>query len=305
VDAGITDVYVAAIAPETGMLSESPQKVSQRFEGTNDWPEWSPDGKHLLYRSDREAANELGAESPLCVHSVETDEWREIRVQLREFSEHHYSPDGRFAITYGVDNAGQNGLFNIDLESGLTTLLVKCADSVVIEWATWSPNGDKLYYKYPWGNEEPSRLMQYDIETRQEKELFRKYFEAYYPALSPDGRWLTFVALDAEKVIRILYILPADGGPLERIAALDENDNIYSIDWMPDGESILYIKGSALTPEQRELWQVSVDDKSLKKIGDFEGMSRLSVHPDGRQIAFSALKRQTEIWVMENFLPKD
>jgi hypothetical protein len=33
-------------------------------------------------------------------------------------------------------------------------------------------------------------------------------------------------------------------------------------------------------------------------------MSRLSVHPDGQQIAFSAFKRQTEIWVMENFLPE-
>jgi Tol biopolymer transport system component len=287
------------------MLSESPEKVSLRFEGTNDWPEWSPDGKHLLYRSYREAAYELDAKSPLCTYSMETEELREVRVQLKEFSGHQYSPDGRFAITDGVDNAGQKGLFQIDLESGLATVVVIWADDLGASWATWSPNGDKLYYKYPWGNEEPSRLMQYDIETRQEKELLRKYFGPYCPALSPDGRWLTFVALDAEKVIKILYILSADGGPLERIAALDENDNIYSIDWMPDGESILYIKGSALTPEQRELWQVSVDDKSPKKIGDFEGMSRLSVHPDGRQIAFSALKRQTEIWVMENFLPKD
>jgi hypothetical protein len=62
---------------------------------------------------------------------------------------------------------------------------------------------------------------------------------------------------------------------------------------------------SPLTPEQRDLWQVSIDDRSPRKIGAFEGMSRLSVHPDGRQIAFSALKRQTEIWVMENFLPED
>ncbi len=79
-NAGITDVYVAAIAPETGMLSESPEKVPLRFEGTNALPEWSPDGNHLLYRSYREAGSGQGAKSPLCVHSIETGESREVRV---------------------------------------------------------------------------------------------------------------------------------------------------------------------------------------------------------------------------------
>jgi Tol biopolymer transport system component len=145
--------------------------------------------------------------------------------------------------------------------------------------------------------------MQYDLETGQEKELVRENSWPNCPALSPDGRWLTFQTGDS---VRNLNILPADGGPLERIMTFEGGvEWAYSIDWMPDGKNFLYIKGFPYTPEQRELWQVSIDDKSPKKIGEFEGMARLSVHPDGRQIAFSALKRQTEIWVMENFFPKD
>ena len=305
-DAGLTDVFVAVIDPETGLLSESPQKVSQQFEGTNDWPEWSPDGKHLLYRSDREVGYGQGAKSPLCLYSMETGELREVRVQLKEFSGHRYSPDGRFAITYGGDNAGQYGLFQIDLESGLATLLVKSADDEVFELPTWAPNGDKLYYIYGQEFDKPSRLMQYDLETGQEKELVRENSWPNCPTLSPDGQWLTFQAIDTV-VGRCLNILPADGGSLERIVAFESDGSqiAYSIDWMPDGKSILYIKGSGWTPEERELWQVSIDDKSPRKIGEFEGMSRLSVHPDGQQIAFSALKRQAEIWVMENFFPKD
>jgi serine/threonine protein kinase len=307
-NAGLTDVYVAAIDPETGMLSDSPQKVSQQFEGTNDWPEWSPDGKHLLYRSDREVGYGQGAKSPLCLYSTETDEVREIRVQLKEFSGHRYSPDGRFAITYGVDNAGQFGLFQIDLESGLATLLVKSADGAdmrqaAIHQPTWSPNGDRLYYIYPQDFDKPSRLIQYDLETGQEKELLREDSYPNCPALSPDGQWLAFQTLDT---MRTLNILPVDGGPLRSIVTFPGGtDWAYSIDWMPDCKSILYVKGSPLTPRIRELWQVFIDGKSPRKIGDFEGMSRVSVHPDGRQVAFSALKRQTEIWVMENFLPKD
>lgn len=309
-DARLTDVYVATIAPETGMLSDSPQKVSQRFEGTNDWPEWSPDGKHLLYRSDREVGFGQGAKSPLCLYSMETEELREVRVQLKEFSGHRYSPDGRFALTYGLDNAGQHGLFEIDLESGLATLLVKSADGADMRRAaigqpTWSPNGDKIYYIYAQDFDKPSRLMQYDLKTGQEKELVRENSWPNCPALSPNGQWLTFQAIDTV-VGRSLNILPADGGPLQRIMTFEGGvEWAYAIDWMPDGKSFLYIKGFPWTPERRELWHVSIDDKSPRKIGEFEGMARLSVHPDGRQIVFSALKRQAEIWAMENFFPKN
>jgi len=304
-DAGITDIYVAEIDPETGQWSELPSKVSQHFEGTNDWPEWSPDGKHLLYRSDREVGYQLGVKSPLCVHSMETDEVREVRVPLREFGEHKYSPDGRFALTYGVDNAGQNGLFQIDLDSGLATLLVKCTDDAGIYEAIWSPGGDLLYYMYPQDFDKPSRLVQYDLKTGQEKELIQENSWPPCPVLSPDGQWLTFQTLDWDEGLYSLNILPAAGGPLQRIVTLENHERVYSVDWMPDGKSIVYIKGPPSKREQRDMWQVSIDDKSPRKIGDMEGMSCLSVHPGGRHIAFSALKRQTEIWVVENFLPED
>ncbi len=182
---------------------------------------------------------------------------------------------------------------------------MKWADDVYRKSPTWSPNGEKLYYIYHGQDvDEPTRLIQYDLETGKEKELVREDYGINYPALSPDGQWLIFQTIDTAAK-RVLNMLPADGGPLQRIVTLEENEQAYSIDWMPDGESILYIKGIRSDRKQRELWQVSIDDKSPRKIGDFEGMSRLSVHPDGRQIAFSAYKLQTEIWVMENFLPED
>ncbi|MGB7062516.1 MAG: hypothetical protein WBF13_09235, partial [Candidatus Zixiibacteriota bacterium] len=305
-ESGIVDVYVATIDPEAGRLLTSPEKVTQRFEGTNDWPDWSPDGKYLLYRSDREASDNLGAKSPLCVRSMETGEERELYVQLRLFNSHYYSTDGRFVIVQGVDNDGQNGLFQIDVETGLATILVKCAAGTRIRWATWSPDGDKLFYKYMVTSEEPTRLMQYDLETRQEQELFRENSWPTCPALSPDGQWLAFQTLDQEKMNRSLNVMPADSGELREIVGLEGDEYISSIAWMPDGKSILYVKSTLDDPKQRELWQVSTEGGSPRNVGlTMDGMTFLSVHPDGRQIAFSAYKRQTEIWVMENFLPDE
>jgi Tol biopolymer transport system component len=304
-DAGGTDIYVGEITPETGMLSESPRRLSLRFEGTNDSPDWSPDGKDLLYQSDREAAYELGATSPFCIYSMETGEGREVPVQLKEFYQPRYSPDGRFATAFGADNADQGGLFQIDLESGSATILVKSDYDLGLADATWSPKGDKLYYTYPYNYKEPTRVIQYDLETGEERELYREESWPTCTALSPDGKWLTLQTVDMEKEVKVLSILPTDGSPIKKIVSLEEGKTIVEMDWMPDGENILYIMGLYYNRKQRELWQVSIVDKNPKKIGEFEGMSCLSVHSNGRQIAFSAVKRQTEVWVMENFLPED
>ncbi|MCX6376441.1 MAG: hypothetical protein NTU88_10495, partial [Armatimonadetes bacterium] len=53
-----------------------------------------------------------------------------------------------------------------------------------------------------------------------------------------------------------------------------------------------------------ELWSVSVQGGEPRKLDlTAENMRDLSVHPDGRQIAFTAGQTKSEVWVMENFLP--
>jgi Tol biopolymer transport system component len=185
---------------------------------------------------------------------------------------------------------------------------VKCADDTRIRWVTWSPDSKKLFYEEyrPMVTEPATRLVQYDLETQQEKVLFREPSWPTCPALSPDGQWLAFQILDDEKRIRSLNIMPADSGFLREIVRLEEDECVYSVDWMPDGKSILYIKNTPDHPKQRELWQVAFEGGGPRNLGlTMEKMAYLSIHPDGRQIAFSSYKEQTEIWVMENFLPED
>lgn len=50
-----TDIYVASIDAAGGARSTEPSEVSTQFVGRNDSPEWSPDGEHLAYISQRTA----------------------------------------------------------------------------------------------------------------------------------------------------------------------------------------------------------------------------------------------------------
>jgi Tol biopolymer transport system component len=78
--------------------------------------------------------------------------------------------------------------------------------------------------------------------------------------------------------------------------------------WTPDGNQILFGKGTVV-PGKRphiEVWRVPVrggktesTDLAMPRLRD------LSIHPDGRRLAFAAGRNEFEVWVMENFLPKN
>jgi len=53
-----------------------------------------------------------------------------------------------------------------------------------------------------------------------------------------------------------------------------------------------------------DLWLISAQDGEARKLDlTAESMRDLCIHPDGRHIAFTAGPSQSEVWVMENFLP--
>ena len=58
-------------------------------------------------------------------------------------------------------------------------------------------------------------------------------------------------------------------------------------------------------PGPTELWRVTPEGGEPQKLLEMDGLSDISVHPDGRHIAFTSGRIQMEIWAMENFLTLD
>jgi len=296
----MTDVYVAQIDLATGKLLAPPALAAQTFLGSNNRPDWSPDGRDLLFLSSR-GNTALWVPRALRVRSLESGEVRQLASKLNRVWWVRWSPDGRSLLALG-NVSNEIGIYRINIETGDFATVVRDAQP----WpAAWSRDGKEIFYlKYA---AKRSSILVRDLETGQEREIHSVALPSHYPggaALSRDGRQLAF-AVGGEGQSTVLKIMPAAGGEardLLREVRLPMRGP--TIAWTPDGLSVLFAREPSPGNSKTELWSVSVQGGEPRKLElAAEGMRDVCVHPGGRHIAFTAGQDRSEVWVMENFLP--
>jgi Tol biopolymer transport system component len=305
ISTGATDVFVASIDPAMGKVTGQPEKAFRKYETFNSTPDWSPDGQFLVCRSSRgKSANESPA---LLVRSMQTNEIRELTPKTPGGRLMPYylrwSPDGNSFVGIGRDEKGQVGaLLSVDAQTGEAKVIARSDQSdgrANIIAPDWSSDGKYIHFVRI-GNEF-RRICKLELETGVEEEIYRSSKEAgpFWLASSPDGQQLV---INEEGKIRIFS---CDGGGSRD---LTEADGGLVLAWMPDGKNILYGKPQEGSRNVVDLWIVPVAGGEPQKAG--LSMSRLMilrVSPDGKRIAFTASEQteKSEVWMMENFLPKE
>jgi len=122
------------------------------------------------------------------------------------------------------------------------------------------------------------------------------------PAISRDGKQVAYV-MAGQQGVEIL-VTDAQGGESRRIFSSERFDNPFNIlSWTPDGRHILIAKEeqSAFT-----IWRVPVAGGQPERIGGPMNVriKGIQVHPDNRTIFFTGIAGSSEIWALENFLPR-
>jgi len=307
-------IYQAELDPESGRVVDNPKKLSLPHEGYNIDPCFSPKGDCLAYVSNRGVFRKF--EKPvLCIYNLNNGENTEISPNLKAIRQLRWSPDGNKIHIWGYAKGMEWTIYSIDLQTKMVEAVIPPEKDSDVYSHCWSESGNSIFYVRIKPIAEGSgigncRIIHRNLETGQEKEIgtFQSVNSTHELfGISPSGEKLVFVQRDTDQDTDTINIIPVKDGNFRAICTLDLHENTISdIDWSPDGRFIVF--SSWLKGGKYEVMRVSTDGGKPEKLGiSMSGISYLSVHPDGRQIAFSsqgATKRPPEIWVLENFLPK-
>ena len=304
---GTEDAYLASLDPATGKVLEPPKPVSKLLVNVNRSPDWSPDGKQLAFLSRVDTENHGVEMRVITIQSSETGEERQFGVpKLGYLDWLRWSPDGRSFLVGGSDTVNNfGGLYRVDAETGHATALVQGQFAPPRGFqGVWSRDGKALFYVHEDMRETSTTIRFRDLETGQERKLHQaaEHWRHNNLALSPDGQSLAFGLSDGNRTqATVLLVIPAAGGDPREILKL-KKESLSGVAWTRDGDHLLFSRAGKGKPE---LWRIPAQGGEPKSLGlAANENARISFHPDGRRIAFTAGETNTEVWVMENFLPE-
>ena len=283
VDTPSGGLYSGAVDIETGKIIEPPSLVATRYMGPPDNLRWSPDGKYLLYLSRR---GSLGPGNNLItIRSEATSEERMLKPYLRFVNQMSWAPDGRSIYAIGITEK-ENGMFQIDAETGTISRL-KGQGFV----PRLSPDGKTLVFIKP-----GMTITKMDLATGEESAITKTTTLAW--DLSPDGKEVLFQTDSTVSKISI-----NGGEPKELIHGLAK---YYFAEWTRDGR---YITAHEQGSKTGNIWRIpSQGGTPLKldlSVPNMVNMFYFKLHPDNKRFVMSISgETKSELWVMENFLPK-
>lgn len=305
----LKDIYTVLINPKTGQIVTPPEKMNLTYEGANGSPCWSPDGRELVYTSRRGPRR---GQYTICIYSDETGEIRELLFD-RKLVGPRWTPDGRYLFALGIIGDG-GGIYRIDVQTEEAALFIENKEKDHLYNVQVSVDGKWIVYGRE--NSRPrfgrlenfSQILCRNLETGKEKEIDRAPFDNNSYALSPDTKRLALL-LRTEENLRVLKVTSFPGGTPKEIHRFAQGGRWpIGIDWSPDGQYI-YFSNDLDGDGKWELWRIPSEGGEAQSLGlVMNHFGSLSIHPDGRRITFASRPSEGElpqIWVMENFLPKE
>jgi Tol biopolymer transport system component len=227
-------VVIAAIAAGWYALKQ-PTPARNRIRpltslpGLESAPTLSPDGNFVVF------AWSNGAPADLYIKTVDSESISRLTETPQPEGSPAWSPDGR-AIAFV---RGGEGVFIVSPLGGRERKISAAGTHV-----RWAADSQSVFIRTPCsGSPDKMCIDNVRIDTLEHHEIVRGEGATHSPrgpwtfSASPDGQTLAFIWSQRPGVSDI-YMVPSSGGRSKRLTKL--NATINSVDWMPDGKSLIY-----------------------------------------------------------------
>lgn len=300
-------VYVADVDPKNKTL-EKLQRLTLDESRSRPY-EWTPDGKAVLYVSDRDGEfhifrQQIGAASPELL--VDGHDGPNILRLSPDGSEILYTSEARPAgsndapPTPGMPEFDRQKvrLMRAPIKGGVGKVILE-ADGINNFQCARAPSRVCLYSRF---EKDALVVMKFDPATGDSKEFFRTAeprWDDYNWTLSPDGELLAMCKQASVSQNATIRLLSLDGEP-EKTIHINEWLNVVAFDWAADGKSFW---ASAVLRADRPA-MLSIDLKgNVKKlvVGGKPFIGWAIPSRDGKHLAMWQSTGNSNAWMLEGF----
>ena len=226
-------------------------------------PRFSPDGKKILFVSDRSGGDNLWT-----LELATNDTTQITKGNGGSWMSPDWTPDGNYVVaSKGDTRLGVVRLWMGHISGGGGTQIHKTPANLKTNGAAVSPDGRYIWYarrtnSWDYNAALPQyELGMYDRETGQDYIRTSRYGSAFRPTLSPDGKWLVYGSRDEDKTGLVLRnVETGDDRWLAYPVQRDDQESIGDRDALP---------GMSFTPDSKEvvvsyggkIWRVPIDGR--------------------------------------------